>query len=95
MRYILTLLIVLLFVRLDALHATDAPGMRPLLLASADYRHHDSRHSKRPFLHWTYPSSETNALAKKAHVELTKTLPIDAFLVDWGKRTTNSIKNHC
>lgn len=48
------------------LHATDAPAKRPLLLANYYCWYHDGQHPKRPFLHWTYPSSETNALAKKA-----------------------------
>ena len=85
--------------------------MRPLLLANDYCWYHDSRHPKRLALNWTYPSSATNALAKKAkksggpspesafrllggyynsgdpkvaewHVELTKALRIDAFLVD-------------
>jgi len=38
---------------------------RPLLLANYYCWHLDGRHPNRPFLHRTYPSSETNALAKK------------------------------
>ncbi len=44
----------------------DEPQKRPLLFANYYCWYHDGRHPKRPFLHWTYPSSETNALAKKA-----------------------------
>jgi hypothetical protein len=49
-----------------ALTASLASGERPLLLANYYCWYHDGQHSKRPFLHWTYASSETNALAKKA-----------------------------
>lgn len=46
--------------------AADAPADRPLLLANYYCWYHDGQHPKRPFLHWTYPSSGTNALAKQA-----------------------------
>ena len=39
---------------------------RPLLLANYYCWYHDGQHPKRPFLHWTYPSSATNALARQA-----------------------------
>jgi hypothetical protein len=65
MRYVI-LLAALLLAPLAALHADDTPAKRPLLLANYYCWYHDGQHPKRPFLHWTYPSSETNALAKKA-----------------------------
>lgn len=49
-----------------AVTAADAPADRPLLLANYYCWYHDGQHAKRPFLHWTYPSSGTNALAKQA-----------------------------
>jgi hypothetical protein len=39
---------------------------RPLLLANYYCWYQDGEHAKKPFLHWTYPSSSTNALALKA-----------------------------
>ena len=45
--------------------ATDAPLKRLLLLANYYCWYHNRQHPERPFLHWTYPSSETNAQAKK------------------------------
>ena len=42
------------------------PPARPLLLANYYCWYHDGRHPDRPFLHWTYPASETNALARTA-----------------------------
>jgi len=39
---------------------------RPLLLANYYCWYHDGQHAKTAFLHWTYPSCSTNALAKKA-----------------------------
>jgi Glycosyl hydrolase family 99 len=56
----------LLLAPLATVLAADAPAKRPLLLANYYCWYHDGQHPKRPFLHWTYPSSETNALAKKA-----------------------------
>ena len=46
--------------------AADTPPKRPLLLANYYCWYHDGRHPKRPFLHWTYPESDANALAEKA-----------------------------
>jgi hypothetical protein len=46
--------------------AATALEQRPLLLANYYCWYHDGQHPKRPFLHWTYPSSATNALAKQA-----------------------------
>jgi len=43
-----------------------AKPARPMLLANYYCWYHDGAHPKRPFLHWTYPASENNALAKKA-----------------------------
>jgi Glycosyl hydrolase family 99 len=60
------LLSALLLAPLTAAHAADAPAKRPLLLANYYCWYHDGQHPKRPFLHWTYPSSATNELAKKA-----------------------------
>lgn len=48
------------------LHAADAPAKRPPLLANYYCWYHDGQHPKRPFMHWTYPSSATNSLAKNA-----------------------------
>lgn len=39
---------------------------RPLLLANYYCWYQDGEHAKKPFLHWTYTSSSTNALALKA-----------------------------
>jgi len=52
--------------RLPVEEKTGSVRPRPLLLANYYCWYHDGQHPKRPFLHWTYPSSETNALAKKA-----------------------------
>ena len=41
-------------------------GSPPLLLANYYCWYHDGQHPKHPFLHWTYPASETNELAKQA-----------------------------
>jgi len=57
---------ILLLAPLAALRAADAPPKRPLLLANYYCWYHDGQHPKQPFLHWTYPSSATNTLAKKA-----------------------------
>ena len=38
----------------------------PLLLANYYCWYHDGQHPKHPFMHWSYPSSETNELAKQA-----------------------------
>lgn len=56
----------LLLTPLAALIAADVPPAHPLLLANYYCWYHDGQHPKQPFLHWTYPSSATNALAKKA-----------------------------
>ena len=45
---------------------TAASAERPLLLANYYCWYHDGQNPKQPFLHWTYPSSESNALAKKS-----------------------------
>lgn len=56
----------LLLAAVLALTASLASANRPLLLANYYCWYHDGQHAKQPFLHWTYPSSETNALAKKS-----------------------------
>jgi len=56
----------LLLAALTALTGAEPPPKSPLLLANYYCWYHDGQHPKRPFLHWTYPASETNALAKKA-----------------------------
>lgn len=38
---------------------------RPLRFANCHCCDHDGRHPERPFQHWTYPASETNARAKE------------------------------
>lgn len=43
-----------------------AKPARPLVFAAYYCWYHNGTHPERPFLHWTYPSSETNALAKTA-----------------------------
>lgn len=48
------------------LRAAEIPPARPLLLANYYCWYHDGQHPTHPFLHWTYPSSETNELAKQA-----------------------------
>ncbi len=66
-----------MFPRLLALALLLAPWLRlaaaeaakpaqPMVFAAHYCWYHDGKHPQRPFLHWTYPSSETNALAKKA-----------------------------
>jgi hypothetical protein len=55
------------WLRLPAAEAAEATKpARPLVFAAYYCWYHDGAHPERPFLHWTYPSSETNALAKKA-----------------------------
>jgi hypothetical protein len=55
------------WLRLPAAEAAEAPKpARPLVFAAYYCWYHDGAHPERPFLHWTDPSSETNALAKKA-----------------------------
>ena len=49
-----------------AKNPADAQTKRPLLLANYYCWYHNGQHAKNPFLHWTYPSSSTNALAKQA-----------------------------
>lgn len=61
----LALLAILLLFPLSALSAPDAPAKRPLLLANYYCWYHDGQHPKSPFMHWTYPSSANNELAKK------------------------------
>ncbi len=56
----------LLLAAVLALTASLASANRPLLLANYYCWYHNGQHPKQPFLHWTYPSSETNALAKKS-----------------------------
>ncbi len=56
----------LLLAAVLVLTASLASANRPLLLANYYCWYHDGQHVKQPFLHWTYPSSETNSLAKKA-----------------------------
>ncbi len=56
----------LLLISAVSLHAADTPPARPLLLANYYCWYHDGQHAKAPFLHWTYSSSATNALAKQA-----------------------------
>jgi hypothetical protein len=56
----------LLLAAMVALAPTVASAERPLLLANYYCWYHDGQHPKQPFLHWTYPSSETNALAKRS-----------------------------
>jgi hypothetical protein len=51
----------------DAFSA-EANRERPLLFANYYCWYHDGRHPKRPFLHWTYASSDNNPLAKKAQL---------------------------
>ena len=59
------LLAVVLSLPLRALGG-DNETRPPLLLANYYCWYHDGQHPKLPFLHWTYPSSETNELAKQA-----------------------------
>ncbi len=42
-----------------------AKTSRPLLFANYYCWYHDGAHLRRPFLHWTYPASENNELARK------------------------------
>jgi hypothetical protein len=66
MHHTLTVLAVLLVASLATSRAADAPPAKPLLLANYYCWYHDGQHPTRPFQHWTYPASETNALANKA-----------------------------
>lgn len=67
MQHVLTIFAALLLTAAQSLFAAEpAKPSRPLVFANYYCWYHDGQHSKRPFLHWTYPSSETNASAKKA-----------------------------
>ncbi len=51
------------------LRADDAPKpSRPLLFAAYYVWYHTGDHSRQPWAHWTYPASETNALAIRAQI---------------------------
>jgi Glycosyl hydrolase family 99 len=52
------------WLRLSAAEA--AKPARPLVFAAYYCWYHNGAHAKRPWLHWTYPASATNALALKA-----------------------------
>ncbi len=67
MKHVLIIFAALLLTAEHSLFADDpAKNSRPLVFANYYCWYHDGEHSQRPFLHWTYPSSETNSLAKLA-----------------------------
>ena len=60
------ILVALLLAPLTALHADEVPAPpRPMLFAAYYVWYHAGDHSRQPWLHWTCPAAETNALAKK------------------------------
>jgi hypothetical protein len=67
MKHGLVIFVALLLIAEHSLLAAE-PAKPASTLVFANYYcwYHDGQHPKRPFLHWTYPSSETNALAKVA-----------------------------
>ena len=67
MKHTLIVAAALLFLSATSPLAATLPPARPLLLANYYCWYHDGRHPDRPFLHWTYPASETNALARIEH----------------------------
>jgi hypothetical protein len=46
--------------------AAGAPSSKPLLFANYYCWYHDGKREQQPFLHWTYPASADNPLAKRA-----------------------------
>lgn len=67
LKHTLPLLTALLLTPLAALHAAAAAKpARPMVLAAYYCWYHTGDHPQKPWLHWTYPESETNALALKA-----------------------------
>ena len=59
----------LLLAPLAALHAGEAPKpSRPTVFAAYYVWYHTGDHPRQPWLHWTYPAAETNALAQKARL---------------------------
>jgi hypothetical protein len=67
MKHGLALFAALLLTAEHSLFAAEAANpSRTLVFANYYCWYHNGQHPKRPFLHWTYPSSETNSLAKKA-----------------------------
>jgi len=62
-------LIALLLAPLAALQAAEAPNpAKPMLFAAYYVWYHTGDHLRQPWLHWTYPAAETNALAQKARL---------------------------
>ncbi len=51
------------------MYATSKPNPRPLLLANYYCWYHDGKNADKPFLHWTYATSENNEFAKKARIK--------------------------
>ena len=60
------LLLVPLAVLCDDRRAPDSPRSKPLLLAAYYCWYHSDDHPTKPWLHWTYAASATNAVALKA-----------------------------
>ena len=56
----------LLWIFSSFISAEEPPKDRPLLFANYYCWYHSGQHLKQPFLHWTYPSSDGIAMAKKA-----------------------------
>jgi len=69
MKRITSLIITLLLAPLTTLHAGEAPNpAKPMLFAVYYVWYHTGDHPRQPWLHWTYPAAETNALAQKARL---------------------------
>jgi len=71
MKHVLALTgaVALLLATPGTLLAADAPRPdRPLLFAAYYVWYHTGDHSRQPWVHWTYPAAETNALAITAQI---------------------------
>lgn len=63
------LFLALVLAPLAAMRAADASKpSRPIVFAAYYVWYHTGDHPRQPWLHWTYPAAETNALAKKSRL---------------------------
>lgn len=58
--------IILLWALAALCAAAGAPSSKPLLFANYYCWYHDGKREQQPFLHWNYPASADNPLAKRA-----------------------------
>jgi hypothetical protein len=59
----------LLLAPVAPLYASEAPKpAKPMLFAAYYVWYHTGDHPRQPWLHWTYPAAEANALAQKARL---------------------------